>query len=475
MSVKHFTYLICAVCLMCSCKKESDRISDGSAFFGGEIINPSSDHIIIYKSSKILDTVYLDKNNRFNYTFKDFEPGLYNFYDEKESQVFLIHPNDSIMIRLNTIDFDESLVFNGIGEKENNYLINLFLETEKQEQQILEISQLEPLQFEKKLSEIRSAKLEKLKAFNTRHEATNLFNNFAEASINYNYYYGKEAYPFINHSKNENEVFKSLSEDFFDFRDEIDYNNNTLKDFRPYVSFLRFHFNNIALQEHFKHSKENRYNKKSLDYNLDKLRLIGDKVTDTFIKNRLLHYNMIKFINASTSVGDFEALLESFKNKSTNNRQKKNATKLVESYKRLKPGHFIPNVLVINKDDKTLHIEEVIKNPSIIYFWDTRDRYHLKVSHERAKVLHKKYPEFNFIAICVNELSSRQQADVLQRNHLSWVNEYHFENPEKAKKLLSIRPISKVFVVDRHAKIVNPKGNMFDISIEHDMLGLLNK
>ena len=37
------------------------------------------------------------------------------------------------MFRLNTLDFDESLVFTGEGAKKNNYLINLFLEHEKEE------------------------------------------------------------------------------------------------------------------------------------------------------------------------------------------------------------------------------------------------------------------------------------------------------------------------------------------------------
>lgn len=34
------------------------------------------------------------------------------------------------MLRLNTIDFDESLVFTGLGSKKNNYLIKTFLENE---------------------------------------------------------------------------------------------------------------------------------------------------------------------------------------------------------------------------------------------------------------------------------------------------------------------------------------------------------
>lgn len=465
---------ICLITL-CSCKKEPDQLLGGSAFFGGEIINPTSNYIIIYKSATILDTVYLDNNNRFKYNFKNFEAGLYNFYDGKESQSFLIQPNDSIMVRVNTKEFDESLVFNGIGEKENNYLINLFLETEKLEEDVLKISQLKPEVFDKKLSKIRQKKLDKLKAFTTKHKPSKLFKTFAEAKINYNYFYSKEAYPFINHSKTEYENFKSLPSNFFNFRKEINYNNSILKDYRPYVSFLRFHFSNIALHEHFKHSKESRYNNQSLDYNLDKLHLINKKVKDTFIKNRLVYYNMIRFINASNNVADYDILLKSFKQKSTNATQKKKATTLANSYKRLKPGKVIPDLVIIDKKEKSHRLNNVIKKPTIIYFWDASDRYHLKVSHDRAKQIQKKYPEFDIVAISLNTISSKEQKEILERNLLENTNEYHFKNVDKAIEQLSLRPVNKVFIVDKNAKIVNPKANMFDINIENELLELLNR
>ena len=37
------------------------------------------------------------------------------------------------MLRLNSLDFDESLVFSGKGASKNNYLIDVFLEHEKDE------------------------------------------------------------------------------------------------------------------------------------------------------------------------------------------------------------------------------------------------------------------------------------------------------------------------------------------------------
>ena len=104
--------------------------SCGQAYFGGEIINPNNDHVVLYDSSETpVDTLYLDENNRFTFHLENLNPGLHSFVHGGESQVVILEPNDSIMIRLNTLDFDESLVFTGKGSKKNNYLIELFVKT----------------------------------------------------------------------------------------------------------------------------------------------------------------------------------------------------------------------------------------------------------------------------------------------------------------------------------------------------------
>ncbi|MBT8271853.1 MAG: hypothetical protein KJO25_07405, partial [Bacteroidia bacterium] len=105
--------LILSTLLACSNK----NLICGTAYFGGEIINPNNDHLILYDSNVPKDTLYLDANNRFSYKLENLNPGLYSFVHGGEYQVVLIEPNDSIMIRLNTYDFDESLVFSGRGAK----------------------------------------------------------------------------------------------------------------------------------------------------------------------------------------------------------------------------------------------------------------------------------------------------------------------------------------------------------------------
>ncbi|WP_452597871.1 TlpA family protein disulfide reductase [Pontimicrobium sp. MEBiC01747] len=478
MNFKSIYILLLTSLALFTCKKEEDTCKQTKAFIGGEIINPNSDHLLLIKSREVIDTITLDSNNRFAYELTDFTPGLYNFYDGHETQFILIQPKDSLLFRINTIEFDESLVYTGIGAKENNYLIDLFLETEREEDEkkILTISQLDPEPFEEKLKVIRDEKLAKLKKFKAKHKTTKLFNAIAEANINYNYYSRKEFYPFANYRKSELDIFNSLPDDFYDYRKTVDYNNEILEDYPPYTNFLKFHVTNIAFQTHMEHSDEKEYNEYSVDYNLDKLKIINERIGNEFQKNRLLYYTMIHFVDISKSDHGYDELFNSFKEKCTNEYLKRNVARTVNVYKRLSPGYKIPSVTLLDKNDREVNLTSLINKPTVIYFWAAKSKVQIISSHKRAEQLKIKYPEVDFLAINIDSISYLEQASIL--NHFGVKNkdrEFRFKFPKKSKEVLSIRPISKIFLVDENKRIINPKANMFTISFEQELLGLLNK
>jgi len=465
--------LILAV-LLSSCKVDKDESINNIAYIGGEIINPNSNYIIISKSKVKLDTVKLNKQNRFSYTLTDFEPGLFGFFDGREYQNFLIEPNDSLMVRLNTLDFDESLVYTGIGAKENNFLMDIYLLNEKENYNILGFGQKTAEEFDSIYKASRDRKLSKLDKIKLKNKTSKLFDEIAKASINYEYYAHKELYPLANYKISELDAFNNLPEDFYDYRQTIDYNNATLKDYNPYLSFLRFHFNNLALQNHFKHSKDSVYNKLDVHYNLDKLELIDEKVRNEDIKNDLLRNVLKQFINISNNTEDYDEILESFKSKSSNKKDIENAKRFVNSYKKLKPGNKIPEVKLLNNKDEEISIYKLIKKPTIVYFWSKRNKNHLISSHKRAKELNVKYPEFNIVAINVDSISYQEHNKVLKRYGVRNENEYRFKSPTKSREILSVKPILKVFILNNNGEIVNAKANMFNIAFEQELLGVLN-
>ncbi|WP_223033294.1 TlpA family protein disulfide reductase [Hanstruepera marina] len=479
MRLLRFLFLIAFTSVtLVSCKKDN-KIDEGDiAYFGGEVVNPIKDFVIITKSDKALDTITLDENNRFIYKVKPVESGLYTFRlwaaQGLEYQMVLLEPQDSIMFRLNTMEFDETLVFSGKGAKKNNYLINLFLEGEIEDKEVLGLCQLPVTDFTKRIDSIRNSKLDKLNYFIENYDATPAFNEIAEANINYDYYLSKEVYPFVNYVNSERKTLESLPEDFYSYRKDVNYDHKMVRDYFPYSSFLKYHFENMALAKYFEKTDDSVFNIKSLDYNLIRLNLIDSLVTDKELKNSLLMEAAVEFITKSKDVDKFDPLLESFKSKCTDGHQQDYVTNLINSLKSLKPGNPIPQVEVTDFNNVQKTIRSLIKRPTVIYFWSTAYRTHID-SHKKAFELKQKYPEVDFIAINVNVENDKLWRKIIKEHKYNSKQEYVFKNPKEARHQLAIYPINKVIILDDKAEIVNAHTNMFYIGFEDELLGLLNR
>lgn len=462
-----------------SCEKDASMDEGNFAFIGGEIINPIDNKVLLSKSNIIIDTIFLDQHNRFLYKINDLESGLYAFklqaYNAIEFQLALLEPNDSIMLRLNTMDFDESLVYTGKGAKKNNYLMNMFLKNEEDTKKFLEYSQLEPTIFENHLDSLSAIRHNNLNEFILKYKPSTLFQEIAKGNIDYNCYISKEIYPFIYFGDNEIKNLDSLPKSFYNYRKYIDYNNKTLKDYFTYYSFLRYHFRTLALSEDLKKSHDSTFDRGSYSYNLTRLKLIDSLVLIEDIKNPLLSMSTMSFINNSKDLNGFDSLLQFYYEKCTDNNDKNHIKKLVNSLKHLKAGNKIPDITLLNYKNEDIKLYSLIKKPTVLHFWSREYKSHFKESHKKVRELKDKYPEVNFISINVDEPNVKSNFKVLTQYNYSTNGEYQLKNKKSGKQALAINPIIKVMVIDKKGKIAEGHTNMFSIHFEEQLLGLLNK
>lgn len=471
--------LLLALLSMVSCKKDS-KVDEGDvAYLGGEIINPSNNTVLIYKGgyrgNSPLDTLLLDDNNRFFYKFTHLEPGFYTFHHGTDVQMVLMEPNDSLMVRLNTIDFDESLVYTGIGAKKNNYLIDLFLESEREDQKVLKYCQFKAEDFEKRLDSLKTLKLERLKEFNAKNTPSKLFETIAKANIDYNYYMTKEVYPFAYYSKSEMANLNSLPMDFYAYRKNLDYNNQTLEDYFPYYEFLKYHFRNLAFVEQCKQTNDSVFNYRSVDYNITKMKLIDSLVQNKKLKNNLLADTAFRFFNSGASVQENGLILKEFLKLSTDERLKEHSISYTNTLQKLEPGNLLPNVTVLDAKNKPYSINELIKKPTVIYFWSYTIKRHFKDSHLKIEELKTKYPEVNFISININNGDPKFWVSSLRQNGFNLSGEYRFADPDKAKETWALYPINKVVLTNKKGIIEDSNANMFSIQFEEKLLGLVSR
>ncbi|WP_133758525.1 TlpA family protein disulfide reductase [Gelidibacter sediminis] len=459
------------------CKNNSQEIN-GSAYFGGEIINPTNDYVLLFSpnsQSEVSDTLFLNKDNRFFTKLDPLKSGLYTFIHGGQYQMVLLEPQDSVMLRLNTIDFDESLVFTGTGAKKNNFLVKIFLENEADQSNFMNISQLDPERFEQYIDSTRALRLNQLSDFSDKKELSPKFDEIAETSINYSYYSTKEMYPFAYYGYRNLRNYKELPSKFYEFRNDIDYNISSLSDFFIYNRFLYSHFNNLALEEFYAKADDDAiFNKNSVIYNLEKLELMNKRISNDTIKNKLLKNTARDFIAVCEDSTAVNQIVASYLQKSTNPQDKDYIKGLSSTINKLKPGKIIPDVQLVNYNNEEHALSSLINKPTVIYFWSSNLKVHYKNSHYKIRDLKKKYPNIDFIAINLNDNNKKYWKKTLDEFRFSSDNEYQFKYPAAAKQTLVINTVYKMIVVDKDRRIVDSYYNMFHSKFEDQLKELNN-
>ena len=263
--------------LFFSCK------SDNTTVFSGKILNNTSDSIIIYKDNNMIYESVVDVDGLFNITIDTITSGLYTFYHEPEFQYIIIDENDNLQIRLNTLDFDESLVYTGKGSSKNNFLMDVFLRSENDE---LEINSKLDLAFDTFKNLVDSLYNKQMNSFKLFKE-NNILSNSSKEIINTAilYPYISKFHSYIIRNNIEEEIQKDL---FINYQNEISYDLDALAYFKPYIDFLYLHiYNNVKIKKDYENS---------LDFNIQRLLYTDKIIKSKLVKSRVLRFHAFGFI-----------------------------------------------------------------------------------------------------------------------------------------------------------------------------------
>ena len=458
--MKFYFYSFLSVLLVFSCENSSSKRGD-CAYFGGEIINPSNNYITLSNTLGSKDTIYLDKRNRFIHKIDSLKPGLFSFTHGGEFQTILLEPNDSLFFRLNTNDFDESLVYTGSGSKKNNYLIRSFLDDEIENKEFMNTSHLEPEVFVKHMNKLRKQKLAYFEEFLVNKPASDLFKSIVKSSIDYNHYAYHEMFPFGYYGNNKLIHFKDLPEGFYNYRNEVDLNNESLSELYVYNRFLFWHFNNIALKQYYSDGNHEAFDRMALDYNIEKLRLIDSTITSEKIKNYLLKHTIRDFVLNTDDRDATIKMIDYYLERSSNPKDKVYLKALVAGANKLRPGNMLSDAAIIDYSGNAIELSSLIDSPTVIYCWSTNFKMHSRNSHFKIKELKAKFPKINFVAINFNDNDFHYWKKTVRSLHYPTAYEYKFSNPSEATKKFVITFNHKIIVVDEQMEIVNSNIGLF--------------
>lgn len=461
---KYFLPLtIIALTSLNSCKKAFETNSY-VAYFGGEIINPQENYVLFLKDDNVIDTIYLDKNNRFLHKFDSLSPGLYTFKHNPEYQYIYFDKNDSLMIRLNSFDFDNSLTFCGRGDEKNNFLIELFLKNENDKSNLYDILDKDYKTYSEAVDSSYKNRQSYYSKKKTELNWNSEFDAIAKAGVDFHYYYKKELYPYAHEYKTGENICSKLPKDYYNYRSSVNFNNPELGSFSPFIKYVTALLNNVTYEK-----GKCRLNTKSLENNIAKLNITDTLIKNQNIKNIVLNNIAYMYLLEDQNMYNNKKFIDRYIELSTDKEQHNEVTQIYNAVQNLKIGNTLPNVSIVDKNGDNVDFKNVIDNKeTVVFFWTTQAESHIKTVHEKVHLLQKKHPNINFVAININD-SKEEWLESFNKYNFKDVKELKASNFEEIKKNWVITKIHRTIILNPDGTIKNAFANLFDAQFEKSL------
>lgn len=438
-------FLFCLLVLFIwSCGEKGK--DNSSVFFAGEIVNPTTDKVVLFRGDQPLDTAFLDENNRFSMRLDSVTEGLHHFQHHPEEQYVYLEKGDSIQLRLNTINFDESLVFSGNGEEINNFMVEMFLANEKEEMDIYRLYQLEPNRFAAKIDSIREAKVRSLEQLNTEVMLSEGAYEMAKAGIVYGTYIYMEAYPFYHRKNTREKTFHDLPEDFYAYRETINFDDAGLTYLRPYYNFMKYHLGNLSYMSCQNNCSDMDFKGKQLHFNRHQLKLIDSLIHQTELRDNLYRNVAVDYLLKHDSEENMSQFIADFHRLSANNRHMEEINALYQGIMRMQPEKALPELVLYTAEEQPVSLADLTQgNKTIFYFWSGSEMGHFRNISRRVQKLKQKYPQYNFVGINLRTDMARWKS-LLDSHGLDKTEQFWSDDYDKITHTLIISDQNKSIV-----------------------------
>ena len=430
---------------------EKNETKPIGAYFAGEIINPSSDNVLLYIDNKIIDTLKLSIDKRFVKKFDSINYGLFKMEHLPENQMLIIESGDSILSRANMSDFNGSLFFSGKGAAKNNFLMDTYLKLQNEISFLSSKYSLTGKAFNKIIDSLFLEKYVNWKKLIDKNNFSDFSKKITEASFIYPYANRKARYALIR-GKSESIITDSS---YFNYRDKLNYNDDELSFFEPYISYLMSYLSLEALEKGQTFYKA----KNSTKFNIKRIEVIDKKIQNKKLKNILARAVAYEEIMNSNNQISHKKFLKSYSSINPNQEYYNEIISLNNSLMQMSAGRPLPIVMLENNKGQVITSNKAFMGQkTVLYFWSQTQMNHFKRNEERAKVYKEKFPNYRFVGISIqpyNQLVRNYQEimNINIKNQLALVN-YQTTTNDWVINLLN-----KGIILDKNCVILEGFGN----------------
>jgi len=418
-----------------------------NTFLVGKIIKSTNDKISLLKDEKIINETSISEDGNFFLELDSINNGLYYFRHLPEFQYIILEEGDSLVLRLNALDFDESLVFNGIGASKNNYLIDIFLNHEKEESFLNSNLNKNPLIFRNIIDSLLTFKINRFNSFQKTNKLNSVTELILEYAIKLPLYSKIETFLSIYKQTN---LLNEINNTFYEYRDEIDLNIKELSNFKPYLDYIILRTINESGIDY------NSYSNLDLQFNLDRIKFVDLTISNPIVKSKILRYIAFEYLLKENILIDIDTFLNIFLEISGDNNINEEIEQLYFNITALQVGNTIPDIDIINNNYKTISNGDFYSDKPIVYvFWSYEQNSHrLSLFNRIFKILDQS-KKYNFLCININSDKSKWIESLKQIRKSSNIQHFMASDFTSMSKKMILNNLNKVILTDKAGKIIS--------------------
>ncbi|WP_448606886.1 hypothetical protein [Paenimyroides ceti] len=444
------------ISLFFSCDKKDIEVNNFSAYFGGHIYHPKSDYILLYKQENLIDTLFLDKQNHFGKSFSFLAPGMYIIKHADERKYVYFDKNDSLFVRINAKDFDNASTFYGRGKDKNNCLLEFFAFSNQDRNDFFKNYKKSFKRFMKTADSLHDARTALYLRRKTEIGWDKDFDLYAKAIVDYDYYARLESYPYAHQKLTSVKVLDSLPENYYNFRQKIDLNNQKLREFRPFTSYLAIMLNSLVCNKTYKNEFER---------NIAKLNMVDSLISNQKVKNNVLNNIVFNYFIEDQNHHNNNAFLKRFYELSTDTIQRKEISTIQHAVKNLSPNSILPDVRFLDTNLKEVSVKDTIHNKTLIIFWTKNALSHYNDAQNIVLDLLSKNKGLQVIAINLDE-DEISWKNILATQDDSPIINLHTVDFTELREKWAIIKLNRALLVNKNATINNGFVNIFEDDLD---------
>ena len=434
----------------------SNQIKNNKIFFGGQIINPTSNYLILHKNNVTIDCLVLDSNNSFKKTFVNLEPGIYKLEHIPEYQTLLIEPGDSLWVRVNAAEFKKSIVFSGKGSSKNNFLMDMEINIEMENEFLSSKYSLESNFFSKIIDSLVNQKKKQWILMDSINQLSDFAQKVTMASYVYPYGTRRERYAIL---RAEN-LDRSKDSSYFNYRQFLNFEETDLAFFDPYIDYVLNFLNENSvdsLNYYFKSKNET-------DFNIKRLQVLENKIFGRELKNNLARAIAFDEVLNFDNHSEHENFLQYYFAVNSNTKFLAEVLSLHNDIKKMYLGSSLPEISIQNSKLDTVSSNSIFNNkPTVIYFWSQSQMNHYKRTLDIIEKLKLNKPNYQYVGISIQPLN-KIALQVNKMLDLDNGKQFAIIDFENASKKWIITLLNKAIITDPDGKIINGFANIFDFN-----------